>query len=107
MHLRRYEILLPSRYNDGRDIMAACMSCFPDTRAEVLDRFGALSYTPQAILGTWTNEGVRYDDELFKLSIDVPDTEQSRAFIAHLKRDLLARFEQIEIYVTSQPIEVH
>jgi hypothetical protein len=107
MQKRRYEVLLPARYNDGRDIMEECMACFPQTLAEVLDQFGALSYMPQAIQGSWTSDGVRYDDELFKLTVDVSDTEQSRAFIAQMKRNLLSRFDQLEIYVTSFPVEVH
>lgn len=86
---RRYEILLPARYNDGRDVMQACMTCFARTLGDVLDQFGAFSYTPQAIQGTWIAEGVRYDDELFKLTVDVPDGPDARAFVADLKQDLL------------------
>jgi hypothetical protein len=104
---RRYEVLLPARYNDGRDIMEACMSCFPRTMDEVLDQFGALSYMPQAIQGSWTCNGVRYDDELFKLTVDVTDSDESRAFIAQMKHNLLERFAQLEIYITSFMVEVH
>lgn len=108
LHKRRYQILLPARFNDGREVMHVCMRCVPDTLAEVLGRFGALTYAPQAVQGTWTtDDGVRYDDELFTLTVDVPDTDEARAFVAHLKQDLLARFDQLEIYVTSQLIEVH
>lgn len=103
---RRYEILLPSRYNDGRSVMEVCMTCVAGTLTQVLDRFGAFTYTPQAVQGSWTDGGVRYDDELFRLTVDVDDGPDSRRFISDLKRDLLARFDQIEIYVTSSLIEV-
>lgn len=103
---RRYEILLPSRYNDGRSVMDVCMTCVTATLAQVLDRFGAFTYTPQAVQGSWIDGGVRYDDQLFRLTVDVDDTPGARRFVDDLKRDLLARFEQIEIYVTSSVIEV-
>lgn len=106
MQKRRYEILLPTQYNDGRTIMDECMVCFPQTLMEVLDQFGALSYTPQAIQGVWIQNGTRYEDNLFKLTLDVTDTALSREFVAHLKSELLERFEQLEIYVVSFPVEV-
>lgn len=103
---RRYEILLPAQYNDGRVIMHECMECFPKTLMEVTDRFGAFSYNPHSIRGVWTQDGKRYEDELFRLTIDVEDRPETSAFIAHLKAELLKRFEQLEIYVVSYPLEV-
>lgn len=103
---RRYEILLPAKYNDGRDVMQVCMSCFPQTLMKVSDQFGAFSYNPHSILGVWTANGQRYDDELFRLTVDVADTAENRQFVAQLKAELLQRFEQLEIYVVSYPIEV-
>ena len=50
---------------------------------------------------------MRYDDRLFLLSIDVEDTAEHRTWIAHFKSDLLERFEQLEIHVTSYPIDLH
>jgi len=107
MNKRRYEILLPTQYNDGRNVMDECIVCFPQTLMEVLDQFGAFSYTPQAIQGIWIQNGVRYEDNLFKLTVDVPDTMLSCDFVAHLKHELLKRFRQLEIYVISFPINVH
>lgn len=106
MQKRRYEILLPAQYNDGRNIMNECIACFPQTLMEVLDQFGALSYTPQAIQGVWVQNGTRYEDNLFKLTVDVADTALSHEFIAHLKSELLERFAQLEIYIVSFPIDV-
>jgi hypothetical protein len=106
MRKQRYEILLPEKYNDGRPIMRECMDCFPQTLIEVSDRFGALSYHPQPIMGIWTQNGLRYNDELFKLTVDVEDTPQNAQFVAQLKAELLKRFDQLEIYVVTYPIEV-
>jgi len=50
---------------------------------------------------------MRYDDRLFPLSIDVEDTAEHRACIAHFKSHLLERFDQLEIDLTSYPIDLH
>jgi hypothetical protein len=41
------------------------------------------------------------------LIVDVDDTAEHRAWISHLKSHLLQRCRQLEIYVTSCPVEVH
>lgn len=106
MHKQRYEILLPAKYNDGRAIMTECMECFPQTLMEVLNEFGALSYNPHSLMGVWSNNGQRYEDELFKLTVDVEDKPEHHNFVAHLKTELIERFAQLEIYVVTYPIEV-
>jgi hypothetical protein len=50
---------------------------------------------------------MRYDYELFRLTVDVPDTDDSRHWIAIFKKELLKRFDQLEIYIVSHPVEVH
>jgi hypothetical protein len=107
MRKRRYEILLPAAFNDGRLVADACPRCIPDSLSEVIDNFGAFTFRPDVALGSWTAGGSRYDDRLFLLSVDVEDTAEHRAWIAHLKAHLLQRFEQLEIYVTSYLVEVH
>ena len=104
---RRYEILLPAEFNDGRLVADACPLCIPDSLSEVSDTFGAFTFRPDVALGSWTTAGMRYDDQLFLLSIDVEDTAEHRAWIAHFKSHLLERFQQLEIYVTSYPIDLH
>jgi hypothetical protein len=107
MRTRRYEILLPAAFNDGRLVADACPRCLPDSLMEVADTFGAFTFRPDAVLGTWTADDRRYDDRLYALSIDVNDTPEHAAWIAHLKSHLLQRFEQLEIYVTSYTVDVH
>lgn len=106
MTKRRYEILLPAKYNDGREVMQVCMACFPETLMAVADQFGAFSYNPHPIMGVWTADGQQYHDELFRLTVDVEDTAQNRQFVTHLKAELLQRFEQLEIYIVSYAVEV-
>jgi hypothetical protein len=74
---------------------------------KVVDRFGALTFDPRTTNGVWTTGGMRYDYELFRLTVDVPDTDDSRHWIAIFKKELLKRFDQLEIYIVSHPVEVH
>jgi hypothetical protein len=104
---RRYEILIPTEFGDGRLVADDCPRCLPDSLAEVADRFGAFTFRPQIALGNWTANGTRYEDRLSVLSIDVDDTDEHREWITHLKGHLLQRFAQLEIYVTSYPVVVH
>ena len=46
--LRRYEILLPLRFNDGQSVPDALIS---DTLIELENRFGAVSWETQIIRG--------------------------------------------------------
>lgn len=103
MPKRRYEILLPLRHNDGRSVAA---EDFDRTRQELVAQFGAVSFFPQSLLGTWMHEGSRFEDELVRVVVDVEDTPESRQFFTGFKAVLLERFEQLEIYIASYPIEV-
>jgi hypothetical protein len=107
MRKRRYEILLPAEFNDGRLVADACPRCLPDSLTEVARTFGAFTFRPDLAIGSWTEGGHRYDDRLFLLSVDVDDSAEHRAWIAHFTTHALQRFEQLEIYVTSYPVEVH
>jgi hypothetical protein len=107
MSTRRYEVLLPSMFNDGHEVADTCMRCLPDTLMEVVDRFGALTFDPRTTEGVWNRLGMRYEDKLFRLTLDVPDTEDTRHWMVTFKDKLIQRFDQLEIYIVSFPIEVH
>jgi hypothetical protein len=106
MRKQRYEILLPATFNDGRLVADGCPRCLPDSLTEVIDTFGAFTFRPQAAVGSWSAGGDRYDDRLFALSVDVDETTDHRAWIEHFKAHLIERFEQLEIYVTTYPVDV-
>jgi hypothetical protein len=99
--LRRYEILLPLRYNDGRRIPGELLS---QTRTELRDRFGALSSETQIIRGD-DAETESDGDELVRVFIDVPDSQENRDFFKATQERLAERFEQVEILVTTFPVE--
>lgn len=103
MRKRRYEMLLPLKFNDGRSVPD---DHFYQTRVELIAHFGTLTLEPTYVRGTWTHEGVQFDDELMRLFIDVEDTPENESFFRSFKNVLLERFEQIDIYLASYPVEI-
>jgi hypothetical protein len=100
---RRFEILLPLQFNDGQPVPGELVA---DTLLELRQRFGAVSVETQTIRGTWQHEGQIYRDELVRLFVDGPDVPESREFFVEFKERLKARFQQIDIWMTTYPIEV-
>ena len=101
--LRRYEILLPSRFNDGSPIPPELIA---DTLLELEEKFGAISCETQIIHGLWRQEGVTYRDSLARVFVDVPDSLENRQFFVQFKERLKERFQQQEIWLTTFPIEL-
>ncbi len=100
---RRYEILLPLRFNDGQSVPDALIA---DTLIELEDHFGAVSWETQAIRGRWRHEEEVFSDDLMRVSIDVEDLPEHRQFFGVFKERLKVRFRQIEIYMTTHLIDV-
>ena len=100
---RRFEILLPLRFNDGRPVPDSLIA---DTLLELRRQFGAVSCETQTIHGTWQHHGQVFRDDLMRAFVDAPDTPASREFFVAFKERARARFEQIDIWMTTYPIEV-
>ena len=49
---------------------------------------------------------VAYLDNLTRFFVDVPDLPGHRAFFVDFKEKLKARFDQLEIWITSHPLDV-
>ena len=100
---RRYEVLLPLRFNDGnpvpRDLIGTTLS-------ELEQRFGAVSWETQTIRGQWSLQGQQYRDDLVRVFVDVPDLPDSREFFIDFKQRLKARFQQLDIWVTTHSLEI-
>jgi hypothetical protein len=103
MSFRRFEILLPLQFNDGSSVSDELIA---DTILELRQHFGAVSCETQRIHGVWTHETEVYRDELIRLFVDAPDTSESRDFFVELKVRLKGRFNQLDIWMTTYPIEV-
>jgi hypothetical protein len=101
--LRRYEILLPLRFNTGQPVPDELVG---ETLQDIRQRFGAVSAETQVIRGHWQFEGQQYRDDLVRVFVDVADTGESREFFVALKEQLKARFQQLDIWMTSYLIEV-
>ena len=103
MSFRRYEITLPTRYNDGSPVEP---EKYLITRREIAARFGALTFLPQPIHGEWMHQEIRYEDVNLRIVVDVEDTPESAVYFVRLKEVLKARFRQIEIWLVSYEIRV-
>jgi hypothetical protein len=95
--LRRYEILLPRRFNDRTAVPDELLA---DTATELREHFGAMSWETQIIRGEWDHEGVIFRDELIRLVVDAPRTPEAHRFFVDFKEKLKARFRQIEMWIT-------
>jgi hypothetical protein len=100
---RRFEILLPLRFNDGREVPGDLIA---DTLLEIEQRFGAVSSETQSIQGRWRHEGQTYRDDLTRIFVDAPDLPENLAFFREFKERLKDRFQQLDIWMTTYPIEV-
>jgi hypothetical protein len=100
---RRYELLLPLKFNDGTIVPDELIS---QTVLELDRHFGAVSWESQMIHGQWTFQGQSYRDELVRVFVDVPDTQENRLFFVSLKERLKASFQQLDIWVTVHPLDI-
>ena len=101
--VRRFEVLLPLRFNDGTAVPDDQVS---DTLIELEEQFGAVSCETQTIRGHWQFEGQPFRDDLIRVFVDVPDVSENRLFFVEYKERLKARFRQLDIWMTTYLIEV-
>lgn len=100
---RRFEVLLPTRFNDGR---AVPDDCFADAIDEIIEQFGAASFHKGAVEGYWQQGGTLYRDSLGLIVVDVPNNSKSRKWMKTYKARWKARLEQLEIWMVSYLIDV-
>jgi hypothetical protein len=75
---RRYELLLPTSFNDG--------SAVPDALiGRTIQELRAVSVESQHIAGHWEHEGVTYRDANIRLFVDIEDTPGNRQFFVEFK----------------------
>lgn len=99
---RRFEILLPLRFNDGQPVADELIA---ETLLELEREFGAVSSESQSIHGFWHQQGKAYRDELVRVFVDVADMPQSRKFFTKFKKRLKTRFRQLDIRLTTYLVE--
>lgn len=72
---RRYEVLLPVRYNNGNDIPEVLLA---EAVNEIVEQFNAVTFHRETVEGQWRHEETLYRDDLSLLVIDVPDSAKNR-----------------------------
>ena len=100
---RRFEVLLPLQFNDGREVPAEWLA---DAVLEVVQQFGAASYESQPLEGHWRQAGVTYRDNLVRLTVDVPDTAKNRRWMKAFKQRWKRRLDQLELWMVSYLVTV-
>jgi hypothetical protein len=100
---RRFEVLLPLQFNDGREVPSEWLA---EALLEVVSHFGAASYETQKVEGHWRHSGVVYRDDLVRVVVDVPDLPKNRKWMKGLKARWKTRLEQLELWMVSYSIQV-
>ncbi len=100
---RRFEVLLPLRFNDGREVPGEWLA---EAVLEVVDRFGAASYETQKVEGHWRHGGVMYRDDLVRTVVDVADAPENRGWFEEFKGRWKTRLEQLDLWVVSYQVDI-
>jgi hypothetical protein len=100
---RRYELLLPTSFNDGTLVPDLLIG---QTLLEIRQQFGAVSSDTHHIEGHWEHEGRVYRDRNIRVFVDVADSPENRQFFVEFKELLKARFQQLDIWMTTYPLDV-
>lgn len=100
---RRYEVLLPVRFNDGTDVPEELLG---EAVNEIVSQFNAVSYYKDAVEGRWRHDETLFRDDLALLVVDVPDTAKNRKWMKAFKARWKLRLDQLEIWMVSYPIDI-
>ncbi len=101
--LRRFEILLPLQFSDGREVSPEWLA---EAVLEIVEKFNAASYETQKVEGHWRHQGIIYRDNLVKIVIDAADEEANRAWMRDYKARWKAKLEQLDLWLVSYTIDV-
>src|SRR5437867_12687935 len=101
--MKKYEIYLPLKYNDGREIEAEKIK---QVREELIAVFGALTVSSLSApyQGSWKYGGVMFVDDIIKIEIITADDKKAERFFRSFKERLKRLLKQIDILITVQQI---
>lgn len=101
--MKKYEIYLPLKYNDGKEIEAEKIKRI---REELIAVFGALTVSSQSApyQGSWKYGGVNFIDDIIKIEIITADDRKTEKFFRKFKERLKQLLKQIDILITIQDI---
>jgi len=101
--MKKYEIYLPLKYNNGGEIEAEKIK---QIREELIAVFGALTVSSQSApyQGTWKYGGVDFIDDIIKIEIITSGDRKTERFFRDFKERLKRILKQIDILITTQNI---
>jgi hypothetical protein len=99
--VKEYDIFLPLRYNDGSPIEA---EKFQRLQADLLERFGGVTYFPQPNQGFWQLGAVTYRDEIVIYRV-LTGSRGARRFLLRIKERLKQEFGQEEILIVERNVD--
>lgn len=106
VQVKKYDICLPLRYNDGRQIED---EKFDQVDNVLYERFGGLTAILRdfPLRGLWGGDSEVYQDLIvIYTAIDFEPTESTTQFFEEYKEVLKSQFRQEEILITVQEIGV-
>ena len=101
--MKKYEIYVPLKYNDGTEIEAEKIKRI---RIELIAAFGAITVSSQSApyQGTWKYGGVDFIDDIIKFEIIAGADKKTEAYFRRFKQRLKRLLKQIDILITAQNI---
>ena len=103
--MRKYEIYLPLKYNDGKEIEAEKIK---QIKEELIGMFGAITVSSRSspYQGTWKYGGVEYIDDIIKIEIVTSGDRVTKKFLKDFKERLKVSLRQVDILITTHGIQV-
>lgn len=103
--MRRYEIYLPLKYNDGKEIEPEKIK---QIREELIGEFGAITVSSRSspYQGTWKYGGVEYIDDIIKIEVVTSSDKITKKFLKDFKERIRKSLRQKDILITTHGIQV-
>ncbi len=103
--MRKYEIYLPLKYNDGKQIEPEKIK---QIREDLISVFGAITVSSRSspYQGTWKYGGVEYIDDIIKVEIVTSADKVTKKFLKDFKERLKESLRQVDILITTHGIQV-
>jgi uncharacterized protein YnzC (UPF0291/DUF896 family) len=103
--MRKYEVYLPLKYNDGKDIEPEKIK---QIKQELVETFGAITVSSLSspYQGTWKYGGVEYIDDIIKIEIVASGDKVTKRFLKDFKERIKESLQQIDILITTHGIQV-
>jgi hypothetical protein len=102
--MKKYEIYLPLKYNDGSTIEARKITRI---REELADVFGARTVSSQAApyQGAWNHRGMDFIEDIIKIEVIARADRKTQLFFKKFKERLKRLLKQIDVLIIAQDIQ--